>query len=399
MNGTKTQSNYADILDRIQRGTIVTMMLTHSGSLVLMVDRTNLEILATGLPNHVYPIFDLYGKCEKITILNVEMRNGSPINEELSEFDGNVPQCEKADLEIHEKETEPNVSTQELVTASDEVRNRNRMSENFWTNMTIKSRSRNELPNSTSLRDSLELQHSTNLNIQRSQSTQRFESNNCMSVFSDGVNNVMSSSCQDSNYIDDRMFENDSSEETSNYRTKNLTLPLTTLESEMESLILESQNDSESGQENLAERANEFDSFSNYNLECDNCDYFRLICGFKRSLVLPDEFFTSGDPPTCFCDKCTKNYNKCRLLQGWVRFKLNQETTNTGNIDLDSEEKTLAFYSTKVDKIRSILDNGQLLPVASGSSSGQKDDGGGTHLVLGQSPNDNLNLHHRFNFK
>lgn len=55
----------------------------------------------------------MYGKCEKISIINGEVRNGTPIIEEVSltndplaDGDTNVPQCEKADLEVHEKETE-----------------------------------------------------------------------------------------------------------------------------------------------------------------------------------------------------------------------------------------------------------------------------------------------------
>lgn len=81
-----------------------------------MVGSINLEDLAAGLPNHVYPVFDLYGKCEKISLItsNDVGRNSTPIIEEaaaleydnLQEQDGGVPQCEKADLEMHEKETE-----------------------------------------------------------------------------------------------------------------------------------------------------------------------------------------------------------------------------------------------------------------------------------------------------
>lgn len=133
INGSKMQSKLGEPLLKIQKDTIITLTLTHSGSLTLSITH-NLpsrkgsiacnstetlqlsekfsEEIATGLPHHVYPIFDLYGKCDRISLLCPDIRNGSPINEEVisssanNEIDRNVPQLEKADLEVHEKETD-----------------------------------------------------------------------------------------------------------------------------------------------------------------------------------------------------------------------------------------------------------------------------------------------------
>lgn len=328
------------------------------------------------------------------------------------------------------------------------------MSENYWTNMNIKSRSKNELSNSTSLRDSLELHHSTNMNIQRSQSQQRFDSN-CTPIYGgpgsgsaaagDAVSTLnerpgMSHSCHDSNYLDEgnRIYCEGTG--------ANYALPLSTLESEIESLLLDEGSDAIELCEDMAA---DFGTENNEEGECivrsttvdlsagdppatpglansssaiildlesihcvageanqrEPCDYFKLICGFKRTLVLPDEFFTE-ESPVCFCGTCASHLSRgsrhpqlAQMLTGWVRFRLNEGTTNAGNIVLESEERTLAFYATTVNRIRSILDNGQLLPVATGSA-GQKDDGGGgVQLVLSASPNDNLRLHQHFNFR
>lgn len=132
INGNKVSSKYGEALEHIQPGTVITMSLSHTGNLgsiffyfdysrqeiefifsVIMVGQNYLEELSSGLPNHVFPVFDLYGKCEKITIINGDVRNGTPILEEVSlsidqavESDTNAPQCEKADLEVHEKETD-----------------------------------------------------------------------------------------------------------------------------------------------------------------------------------------------------------------------------------------------------------------------------------------------------
>lgn len=113
INGVKTPSTvYAEAMEKIQVGQVVTMTLTHSGTLGITIGSTVLDDLLTGLPHHVYPVFDLYGICEKISIINSDLRNGTPISEELPMTTNNltetdsVPHCEKADLEVHEKETE-----------------------------------------------------------------------------------------------------------------------------------------------------------------------------------------------------------------------------------------------------------------------------------------------------
>lgn len=120
LNEIKTPSNYGAAMEKIQSGQTITMSLSHSGSLSIMIGMTLLEDIITGLPHHIYPVFDLYGICEKISIVNGDLRNGTPIIEDMPlstlnaghEGGESLPHCEKADLEVHEKETEPPMPVQ-----------------------------------------------------------------------------------------------------------------------------------------------------------------------------------------------------------------------------------------------------------------------------------------------
>lgn len=121
INGSRMQCSIGEQLLKIRRGTIITLTLTHANTLTLQIDDKYLEEIASGLPHHVHPIFDLYGKCERISLINTDNRNSSPVNDEIiastsidADHDRNV-QLEKADLEVHEKETEAMQSVSDCI--------------------------------------------------------------------------------------------------------------------------------------------------------------------------------------------------------------------------------------------------------------------------------------------
>lgn len=123
INGSRMHSNLGEPLLKIKRGTIIVLTLTHSGTLTLQIGEKYVEEIATGLPHHIHPIFDLYGKCEKISLANMDNRNSSSVNDEIitssidNDQDRNV-QLEKADLEVHEKETDTIQSTSDCLPAT-----------------------------------------------------------------------------------------------------------------------------------------------------------------------------------------------------------------------------------------------------------------------------------------
>ncbi|XP_044577539.1 neuralized-like protein 4 isoform X2 [Cotesia glomerata] len=104
------------------------------------------------------------------------------------------------------------------------------------------------------------------------------------------------------------------------------------------------------------------------------CEYLKACKRLKKSLVLPDEFF-SLDEITCYCNSCYKVDSDGAICKkgdppaefavpiGWVRFPLKQ-TINANQIPQSTTDKWhVAYYGTRLDSIRWILDRGELLPM------------------------------------
>ncbi|KYN19197.1 Neuralized-like protein 4 [Trachymyrmex cornetzi] len=106
--------------------------------------------------------------------------------------------------------------------------------------------------------------------------------------------------------------------------------------------------------------------------DLEKCDYLKACMQLKKSLVLPDEFF-SADEILCYCNVCYKldgDNATCKkgeppaefaIPVGWTRFPLKQ-SINANQIPQSTTDKWhVAFYGIRLDAIRLILDRGELM--------------------------------------
>ncbi|KAK1117500.1 hypothetical protein K0M31_016533 [Melipona bicolor] len=102
------------------------------------------------------------------------------------------------------------------------------------------------------------------------------------------------------------------------------------------------------------------------------CEYLKACMRLKKSLVLPDEFFSLEDV-LCYCNNCYKVEGDSAICKkgeppaefavpiGWTRFPLKQ-SINANQIPQSTTDKWhVAFYSIRLDAIRLILDTGELM--------------------------------------
>lgn len=115
-------------MESLQVGQCVGLLLNEDSSLRIYINGVDQGIAATDLPQPLYAVFDLYGQCEQISIIDSLEATTNYSNSNVvaaatlarceSEVEDLENSREKADLECHEKESssslpvEPNESAQ-----------------------------------------------------------------------------------------------------------------------------------------------------------------------------------------------------------------------------------------------------------------------------------------------
>lgn len=155
INGIKSRTTkYNEVLEQIKVGTIIAVSLSSTGGFSFSIGSLAFQDVIVGLPNQVYPVFDLYGKCQKLSIISGELQRlpASASDDNFTnnqEADSIQQNCEKADLEVHEKETDqttptPCTSTDAAIMSRSVMES---VSANEFTNLSIKNRTANESKN------------------------------------------------------------------------------------------------------------------------------------------------------------------------------------------------------------------------------------------------------------
>jgi neuralized-like protein 4 len=154
INGIKTKTlKFSEAFEQVKVGTVITLALNIQGALSFTIGTTSFQDIIVGLPSVVYPIYDVYGRCQKITIISGDNQRIPSSNSEDNivnnhESESIQQNCEKADLEVHEKETDQILTPTPSTSLNPMSRSvMESVSANEFTNMSIKNRTANEARN------------------------------------------------------------------------------------------------------------------------------------------------------------------------------------------------------------------------------------------------------------
>ncbi|XP_066158319.1 neuralized-like protein 4 isoform X2 [Euwallacea fornicatus] len=102
INGAKNRSNYGQVMNTLAEGDVIGVTITDSKFFKLIVNGVEEQSLPWTYPagQPVYAVFDLYGQCQKIKIVNEQVKSDGAVSTNT--------ECEKADLESCEKERNGN---------------------------------------------------------------------------------------------------------------------------------------------------------------------------------------------------------------------------------------------------------------------------------------------------
>lgn len=76
-DGHSINEEYDCDLDRLSEGDRVGVMRTAQGALHFFINDVDHGPAATGIPNKVYAVVDMYGKCAQVTIVDDSIRQNS----------------------------------------------------------------------------------------------------------------------------------------------------------------------------------------------------------------------------------------------------------------------------------------------------------------------------------
>ncbi|XP_076180899.1 neuralized E3 ubiquitin protein ligase 4 [Ptiloglossa arizonensis] len=469
-NGIRVKTKYGAALEGLQSSSVVGLFIDEDNRLHLIINNVDQGVAATDLPPYVYAVFDLYGQCEQVSVIenNTETFSSASVDNITTvasmecirtKLEDAENSREKADLECHEKEnvivatssdlstsTSPsapsqcssNVKDDNIVEYSacnnDNVHLTNNIenkaapsvsdSNNLDPNSDISNNTRsiknksydnsNQLNNSTISNSqsensiirnectNVEINNATNINIKNGTAN---STTNITSLNSNNAINESIASNSQGNNLNAAHQNHGSTNMLSSSQTFSSQNTLSNAASDISNTVSSNFNDVRSNMSwnNIVSVDNNSiggittllgqNTIPNYNapslqllqapslpstppgtniIPSKKCEYLKACMRLKKSLVLPDEFF-SLDDVLCYCNACYKLEEDSAVCKkgeppaefaipiGWTRFPLKQ-SINANQIPQSTTDKWhVAFYGIRLDAIRLILDTGELM--------------------------------------
>ncbi|XP_031830044.2 neuralized E3 ubiquitin protein ligase 4 [Nomia melanderi] len=426
-NGTRVKTKYGAGLDNLQSGSVVGLFIDEDNRLHLIIDGIDQGVVATDLPPYVYAVFDLYGQCEQISIVGNTVETFSAASVDNTATVGSMEfirakiedtenSREKADLECHEKETvvaatssdlspstSPSVSSQcssnvkiDNIVDYSGVSSGSNLEPSAETSSEPKGEKSKTYNNSNQLSHSectnVEINNATNINIKNCtvNSSSNISSLNCNNAINESIaSNSQGSNISATHQIMLSSSQTFSSQNTLNNVTSDVSNTVSSSFHEIRSnmswnntadktpvsgnttSMVQSTTPVHNGPTSQLLQAPSTPPGTNA-ITSKKCEYLKACIRLKKSLILPDEFF-SLDDVFCYCSACYKVEGDSAVCKkgeppaefavpvGWTRFPLKQ-CINANQIPQSTTDKWhVAFYGIRLDAIRLILDTGELM--------------------------------------
>lgn len=397
------KTSYGANLEKLYVGSIIGLLIDDESKLHLYINGIDQGVAVTDVPSFAYAVIDLYGQCEEVAIVNITPFVNTALDNSNCDVENNATAVmverlpidplediensrEKADLECHEKENASPPPIPEdmpiIVQIQDnshlllQVSHSQHQRDNFYDKSTNsdqnlcssdvdndfgdKPESNQEVDDQEVECTNVEINNATNINIKNGTAINASHMSALSSAITssnanNAINECIASNSQNNNSSNNNSNNNPflSGSHIVNNEENVLTNAIIPAQNLISNAIFNHGGSVATTPLGIAEEC----------LSKKKCEYLKACTRLKKSLVLPDEFF-SHDEVVCYCDSCYKVDGDSLICKkgeplaeyvipvGWVRFPL-KHSINTNQIAQSTTDKWhVAFYGSRLDAVR-----------------------------------------------